>query len=1079
MWNILLLSALSSLFLHKKIYAADGRTNQAFLHSDHAQVKLLSSSFKKSDKDTYNYRMIELPNGLQALLISDPTAGSSAASVDVGVGHFSDPDEVPGLAHFCEHLLFMGTKKYPGENDFSSFLSAHSGYYNAYTSMENTNYFFQIIHENFEKALDMFSHFFIDPLFSRSAVDREARAVDSENKKNLQSDLWRLFQLEKSLSNPKSPYSKFGTGTYQTLITEPKKKGLDVIEVLLDFHGKYYSSRLMKLVVFSKETLDELQDLVLKYFSGVPDNGSERPVFIEKPLTKKELSQQRWAKPIADMLLIELVFPIDGLSTLYKTGASDYLEYLIEHKASGSIFSLLQTKGWITDIGVSKEYIVSGVEFFRIQLDLTDDGFDNYEDVIVTVFQYIEMIKQSGIPKWVYTELKSIYDLGFRFKDPEPLHRYVSSLSSLMQEKHIAHEDLLSYFIPQEYSKNDILKFLGFLTPKNFILNIVSKTHPGNWDKTEKWYGTQYKVEPLSANITQKLANLSENDLLKLPIENKFIPKTFVIKPKLDKKLDKPYLVFNNTLLRLWMKWDDTFSSPKTYLTLAFQSPKYYLTSRHAAETAVYIDMIYDDLGDLLYYAGVAGNELYIDGYNMGFYLTIYCYTDKVYDLLSAFMDAMLEYYPNPNKFEFYKNKLMSRYSTDITMPYRYLFYYVRHLYNDKSWADYNIFYSLQTLTYSDMISFRIMRFSRVFVEGLALGGLSFAFPGYVKFLLNRLGPVPIYPYQNLPSRIQMLDKGSNYIYEVDLEDPNELNSAVLYSLQLGSAEDSKLLAASQFLLLIAKDPAFTQLRSIEQLGYIVKTALGEHSLYLDYRIMIQSLRDPMYLEQRIIAFLYKLSAMIDAMTEEEFKAHVKTLISLNQRNYRSLRSEALDYWTFILTGTYDFERYLRVNEELTKLKKQDLIDMFRKYIYPISPDRKKLSVHLRSKTLEEVSVRDLSLERLYYFFECKMLKIPYNDLVALLESSNRLSEFKLKLQVYLIEKYPEQNILEFIEYVFEFLKNQYTRIKQRIKKSYDAIHFSDVTAFKSSLRLSSPPFPLSPWEKFYYKRQPTVLGAV
>ncbi|CCJ28212.1 unnamed protein product, partial [Pneumocystis jirovecii] len=241
-----------------------------------------------------------------------------------------------------------------------------------------------------------------------------------------------------------------------------------------------------------------------------------------------------------------------------------------------------------------------------------------------------------------------------------------------------------------------------------------------------------------------------------------------------------------------------------------------------------------------------------------------------------------------------------------------------------------------------------------------------------------------------------MLDKGSNYIYEVDLEDPNELNSAVLYSLQLGSAEDSKLLAASQFLLLIAKDPAFTQLRSIEQLGYIVKTALGEHSLYLDYRIMIQSLRDPMYLEQRIIAFLYKLSAMIDAMTEEEFKAHVKTLISLNQRNYRSLRSEALDYWTFILTGTYDFER---VNEELTKLKKQDLIDMFRKYIYPISPDRKKLSVHLRSKTLEEVSVRDLSLERLYYFFECKMLKIPYNDLV------------------YLIEKYPEQNILEFIEY--------------------------------------------------------------
>jgi len=51
----------------------------------------------------------------------------AAAAMDVHVGHFSDPDGIPGLAHFCEHMLFLGTKKYPDEASYSNFLSAHGG----------------------------------------------------------------------------------------------------------------------------------------------------------------------------------------------------------------------------------------------------------------------------------------------------------------------------------------------------------------------------------------------------------------------------------------------------------------------------------------------------------------------------------------------------------------------------------------------------------------------------------------------------------------------------------------------------------------------------------------------------------------------------------------------------------------------------------------------------------------------------------------------------------------------------------------------------------------------------------------
>lgn len=66
----------------------------------------------------------------------------------------SDPKELPGLAHFCEHMLFLGTEKYPLENEYSKYLSEHGGSSNASTSAEDTNYYFEIVPEHLPGALD-------------------------------------------------------------------------------------------------------------------------------------------------------------------------------------------------------------------------------------------------------------------------------------------------------------------------------------------------------------------------------------------------------------------------------------------------------------------------------------------------------------------------------------------------------------------------------------------------------------------------------------------------------------------------------------------------------------------------------------------------------------------------------------------------------------------------------------------------------------------------------------------------------------------------------------------------------------
>lgn len=72
---------------------------------------------EQSTNDDRDYRLIRLDNGMECLLVSDPKTDKSAAGISVRVGHLSDPENAPGMAHFCEHLLFMGTEKVGGGGD--------------------------------------------------------------------------------------------------------------------------------------------------------------------------------------------------------------------------------------------------------------------------------------------------------------------------------------------------------------------------------------------------------------------------------------------------------------------------------------------------------------------------------------------------------------------------------------------------------------------------------------------------------------------------------------------------------------------------------------------------------------------------------------------------------------------------------------------------------------------------------------------------------------------------------------------------------------------------------------------------
>lgn len=108
----------------------------------------------------------------------------------------------------------MGSEKYPEENYYAQLIQDNGGTRNGATGEDYSYYFFDIGDEAFPKAVDILSHFFKDPLLTESATFREMNAVDSEHRKNLSDDNWRIYQFEKSvIAIPGSRLDKFGTGS--------------------------------------------------------------------------------------------------------------------------------------------------------------------------------------------------------------------------------------------------------------------------------------------------------------------------------------------------------------------------------------------------------------------------------------------------------------------------------------------------------------------------------------------------------------------------------------------------------------------------------------------------------------------------------------------------------------------------------------------------------------------------------------------------------------------------------------------------------------------------------------------------
>lgn len=249
-----------------------------------------------------------------------------------------------------------GSEKYPSENAFEAFLSAHGGFSNGSTDNEVTRYTFEVGPAHLQHAIDMFAQFFIAPLLKPAALERELSAIESEFSQATQNDRIRQQQVLSTEAKASHPYHRFGWGNRASLKEQPEAAGVDVHQEIRAFYDRFYSANLMKLVVCGEDSLDDLAAWVTASYSAIPNKRVQAPSFGAhgQPFGASVSASPVLCRvvPVRDIHTLQLDWMIPPVFGSHRQKPADYIASLLGHESEGSVLSLVRllllgVVGWL------------------------------------------------------------------------------------------------------------------------------------------------------------------------------------------------------------------------------------------------------------------------------------------------------------------------------------------------------------------------------------------------------------------------------------------------------------------------------------------------------------------------------------------------------------------------------------------------------------------------------------------------------------------------------------------------------------------------------------------------------------
>ncbi|KAJ4939412.1 hypothetical protein JOQ06_028861 [Pogonophryne albipinna] len=877
------------------------------------------SEIIKSPSDPKQYRYIVLDNGLRALLISDYSNQApseekqSAAALCVGVGSFSDPNDLPGLAHFLEHMVFMGSEKYPSENGFDAFLKKHGGSDNASTDCERTIFQFDVQRKSFKEALDRWAQFFICPLMIRDAIDREVEAVDSEYQLAKPSDSHRKEMLFGSLAKPGHPMGKF---------------------------------------CWVKRDAG--------HSGEVPNNAFSKPDFSDMPdpFDTAAFNKLYRVVPVRKVHALNITWALPPQEKYYRVKPLHYISWLIGHEGTGSILSVLRKKCWALDLygGNSETGFDQNTTYsiFSISITLTDEGFQNFYEVTHLVFQYLKMLQTLGPQQRIYEEIQKIEANEFHYQEQNDPIEYVEDICENLQV--FPKEDFLTGDqLMFEYDPTVISAALSLLNPEKANLMLLSPEHEGHCPLREKWFGTQFSVEDVQQEWMDRwTGNLELSSELTLPVENKFIATDFTLKPSDRPDTEFPVRIAESDRGCLWYKKDDKFKIPKAYIRFHLISPVIQQSAKNVVLFDLLVNILGHKLAELAYEAEVAQLEYKLSSGEHGLVIKVKGFNHKLPLLFHLIIDHLADFSAAPDVFSMYMEQLKKAYFNILIKPEK-LGKDVRLLILENSrWSMVEKNQALTAgLTIEELMEFSRSLKSELYAEGLVQGNFnSTESEQFLQYVTDKL------QFSKLPAEVPVMFRVvelpmKQHICKVKSLNKGDANSeiTVYYQSGLKHLREHTLM---ELLVMHMEEPCFDFLRTKETLGYHVYPTCRNTSGVLGFSVTVETQATKFnteLVESKIEEFLVSFGELLDALTEEAFKTQVTALVKLKECEDTHLGEEVDRNWAEVVTQQFVFDR---LNREIAALKQMTRVELASWFKEHRGETSRKLSVHVVGFGAEE-----------------------------------------------------------------------------------------------------------------------------
>uniref|UniRef100_A0A673C557 Nardilysin-like n=1 Tax=Sphaeramia orbicularis TaxID=375764 RepID=A0A673C557_9TELE len=806
------------------------------------------------------------------------------AALCISVGSFSDPDDLPGLAHFLEHMVFMGSEKYPAENGFDAFLKKHGGSDNASTDCERTIFQFDVQRKYFREALDRWAQFFICPLMIEDAIDREVEAVDSEYQLARPSDSHRKEMLFGSLAKPGHPMSKFCWGNAQTLKHEPRDKQINTYQRLRDFWKRYYSAHYMTLAVQSKESLDTLEQWVREIFIKVPNNGEPRPDFshLQQPFDTPAFNKLYRVVPVRKVHALTISWAVPPQGKHYRVKPLHYISWLIGHEGTGSILSLLRKKCWALALfgGNSETGFDQNTTYsiFSISITLTDQGYQN--------FYQVSAIINCSVFLRIYEEIQKIEANEFHYQEQTDPIEFAENICENMQlfpkEDFLTGDQLMFEYDPQVISAA-----LSLLTPDKANLLLLSPENEGHCPLREKWFGTCYNME--DEWVQRWAGDFQLNPDLHLPAHNQFIATDFTLKTSDCPDTEFPVRIITSDRGALWYKKDNKFKIPKAYIRFNLISPMIQKSPENLVLFDLFVNILAHNLAEPAYEADVAQLEYKLVAGEHGLVIRLKGFNHKLPLLLKLIVDHLAEFSAEPAVFAMFSEQLKKTYFNILIKPER-LGKDVRLLILEHCrWSVIQKYQALMKgLTVDDLMTFATQLKAELYVEGLVQGNFTSTF---LKVKLQ---------FQPLTAEVPVL-------FRV-VELPQKPHLCKVKSLNKGDANSE----VTVYYQMHMEEPCFDFLRTKETLGYQVYPTCRNTSGVLGFSVTVETQATKFsseFVEAKIEEFLVSFGERLSGLSEDAFKTQVTALIKLKECEDAHLGEEVDRNWFEVVTQQYVFDR--------------------------------------------------------------------------------------------------------------------------------------------------------------------------